>query len=267
MSNKKKILIVISILAIYLIIMIALFGVDQVKNKWYYVDILMEPYTYWHYENGYWKNEEKNPDSMLGKSYKVYGDHKFLYDGILQYNFEKWYAFDQNNQPLTLKDNFFAYRGNMNIEVLDFEIQEMSNSEKIEAKGLLKEQDIQFEPVYTKQNKIELDLNNDGKKETIYIISNTLGTEDQETYFSIAYIKENGKKEILINDISKDMYSVAALNIKEIIDINKDKKYELIFEKIYFDQIGTCHTLFEYEKNMYHSAKDCDILKRGDEES
>lgn len=266
MENKKKVMIVVSILLVYFIIMIVLFGLDQLKNKFQKLEILMAPDTYLKYENGHWKDVIETRD-LLGHSYHVYDNHKFLYDGILQYTNDRWYAFDTQNQPLSLPDHFFAYRGNMKVEIAqNYQVIDMSDDEIIEAKKFLKENKILFEPEFTKTQKISFDFNSDGIEEKIYIISNTLGMEEQKTYFSIAYLKTGEQLEPIILDISENMYDIPSLNLKEIIDYNNDQKYELIFEKIYFDQIGTCHEIFEYEGNTYQSIKECKIIERGDQD-
>lgn len=90
--------------------------------------------------------------------------------------------------------------------------------------------------------------------------------EEQKTYFSIAYLKTGEQLDPIILDISENMYDIPSLNLKEIIDYNNDQKYELIFEKIYFDQIGTCHEIFEYKGNTYQSIKECKVIERGDQD-
>lgn len=266
MKNKKKIMIMVSILLTYFLVMMIFLGLDSLKKKVYYLDILIDPYTYLKYERGVWKDVEENEKEFLGKSYKIYGNHKLLYEGILQYTEEKWYAFDRNSRSLSLPKHFFAYRGNMNLKVLNYKTVDMSSDELKEAGTILEENKITFNPEYTKKFKIEHDFNNDGRNEKIYIISNTLGMEEQNSYFSIAYIKTEDDIKILVKIISYNMYDVPSLDLKEIIDINNDKKYELIFEQIYFDQIGTCHEIFEYENDVYKSVKACQLMKRGDEE-
>lgn len=262
--EKKKIMIVISILAIYFVIMVVIYGFDRVKNKFYHLDFILTPNTYISYENGHFK--DVTDTSILGKNYQIYENHKFLYYGVLQYTNEKWYAFD-NNKPLTLPEDFFAYHGNAKIDIVNFEEKEMSVNEISEAKKILVERGILFEPIFTKTKKIEIDINNDKKKETIYIISNTLGMEEQESYFSISYIKIKNKISILSSNLSKDMYDVPSLTLKEIIDVDQNKKYELLFRKIYFDQIGTCYEIFGYGKKGYQLLKECELIKRGDVES
>ena len=71
MENKKKMIVIVSILLIYLVIMIIVYGIDKVKNKFYHLDVLMSPNTYLKYENGKWKDEKETQTSMLGKTYKI----------------------------------------------------------------------------------------------------------------------------------------------------------------------------------------------------
>lgn len=266
MENKKKIIIIISIMLIYLVVMVIIYGIDKVKNKFYHLDLLIGPNTYLQYENGKWKDEIENKNQMLGKKYKIYQNSDYLYSGVLQYTDNKWYAFDDNNKPLSLQQDFFAYKGNINIDVVQYHIMDMSENEILEAEQILKDNGILFKPSYVKTSKITYDLNNDGKEESIYIISNTLGMEEQNLYFSLVYVKINGNTNILVKHISEDMYDVPSVNVKQILDYNKDKKYELIIEKIYFDQIGTCHEIFKIEKRAYESVKSCVLIESGDEE-
>lgn len=264
MENKKKIIIVISILIVYFIIMMIAFGFGHLKKKINYLEILMGPDTYLKYEKGVWKDVTKT-DELLGKSYQIYDQYHFLYQGILQYTNNKWYAFNSSNRPLDLPDEFFAYRGNMKLNIIPFVLEDMSEDELREANEILQEQSITEEVEYTKAKKVEVDINKDQRKETIYIISNTFGLEAQSKSFSIVYIKMNGKRNILIQEVSEDMYQVPSITLSEIMDLHNDQKYELIFKKTYFDQIGTCHQILEYKNKNYHTIKECKILKRGDE--
>lgn len=266
MENKKKIVIVVSILLIYFVIMMIFFGFDSLKKKIYHLDVLIAPNTYLKFERGIWRDVKENEAELLGKSYKIYDNHQYLYNGVLQYTDDNWYAFDNNNKPLSLPENFFAYRGNLEMDVINYNSVNMSLEEIEEASSILKKYNITFQPEFTKTLKIDLDFDSDGERETIYIISNALGMEEQSIYFSIAYMKNSDNIEVLIDDVSIDMYQVPSLNLKEVVDINQDKIYELIFEKIYFDQKGTCHEIFEYEKESYKSVKSCELIKRGDEE-
>lgn len=266
MADKKKIIIIVSILLGYFAIMMIFFGLDSLKKKVYHVDLVIAPNSYVRYEKGIWRDIKDEESELLGKSYKIYDNHQFLYDGILQYTDNKWYAFDNHNKPLSLPNSFLAYRGNMKVEIVPYQEVTMSESEIKEASTILNKHNITFIPAYTKTLKIELDINNDEKTENIYIISNTLGMEEQKIYFAIAYIKNSDNIEVLVEDVSEDMYQIPSLNLKEIFDINHNKKYELIFEKIYFDQIGTCHEIFEYIDDTYQSVKACELIKRGDEE-
>lgn len=266
MENKKKIIIVVSILLVYFLIMMVFFGFDSLKKKVYHLEVLIAPSTYLKYERGVWKDIKEDEAKLLGQTYRIYDNHKFLYNGVLQYTDENWYAFDENNKPLSLPENFFAYRGNLKMDVINYNLVNMSQTEIEEASSILKQHHITFKPEFTKTLKIDVDLDHDGERETIYIISNALGMEEQSIYFSIAYIKNSGNIEVVIDDVSDDMYQVPSLNLKEIIDIEQDEIYELIFEKIYFDQKGTCHEIFKYEKESYKSVKSCELIKRGDEE-
>lgn len=267
MKSKKQILIVISILLIYFIIMFLLFGWNRVVNKFQYLDIIISPDTYIQYRNGYFK-DYKNTTEMLGNGYSIFVDHQYQYDGNLQYSQNKWYAFDKNYQSLSLPENFFAYRGNMKVEVVsNFTVEELTTIEEEEAYALLEKKQIHFERIALRKEKIIYDYDGDGKSEVLFIIQNSLPDKMYEEYFCIAYLKKGNKIQELISDVSKDMYDIPLLMLSEIIDYNEDKKQELIFSKIYFDQIGTCHQILQLnEKKIYETIKKCEIIKRGDEE-
>lgn len=267
MENKKKIVIVISILLIYFVIMMIFFGFDSLKKKVNHLEILISPTTYLKYEKGVWEKADEDATELLGKTYQIYGNHQYLYDAILQYTEDKWYAFDKNNKPLlSFPKNFFAYRGNMKVDVVNYHSVEMSEAEIKEATNILKKYNITFQPSFTKTMKLEFDFNNDGVEENLYIISNALGMEEQSIYFSIAYIENSGNIEILIEKISDSMYQIPTLNLRELIDINQDKKYEFVFEYSYFDQLGTSHEIFEYQNGIYKAIKIYGINDRGDED-
>lgn len=228
MKKKKRYVVILVILAVYLILMFLIFGKYIEKGK-YETTIIIGQDTIWNYSNRSWLNITSNStiENLNWKKYNIYLDNKFTGKYYLWYN-EKWYLFDENKNAITKDGKLLAFDSNYDIKVLDFSTSEIKDYSYI--KKVLQENNLDVNSKFTVNNQIKLDIDNDQKTETIYVISNVFAIDFYpDTIFSIVFMEKEGKIYNIYQDIDKN-YSTNGCKpyINTIFDIDSDDKYEIV---------------------------------------
>lgn len=253
MKINKKYMILLGIFTIYILVMFLIFGRDFIRNNLDSSTIAISPDTIWNFEQGKWKDNGNKTDYSM-KNYEVYEDSKYLGELKLTYN-DKLYLFDSERKPVRYENSIIAVKGSIDIGVIPFKNTTISNSNKVVTK-ILKEKKIKVSRDTLTSKLIKIDLDNDGKLEEIYTISNVFNTDDYSNSIAIIAVLENNEITYLKEDVKEGKYTLTMCMpyIQNIIDIDKDKKYEIITTCSYYSNNGTCHTLFD---NDYKMLKGC----------
>ena len=188
------------------------------------------------------------------KNYEVYEDSKYL--GKLKLtNNEKLYLFDDERKPVRYENDIIALRGSIDIDVIPFEQHSISVNNKVVSQ-ILSENKIKHSNQNITANLVKKDLDNNGSLEEIYTITNAFVADENSNTFSIIAVLENNKISYLRNNVREGEYTLKMCvpKIQNIIDIDKDKKYEIISSCTYYSNIGTCHNLHNSD---YKMIKDC----------
>ncbi len=191
--------------------------------------IIIGDSTIWNYSDNSWLNIT-NGDTIEDISwldYTVYLDNKKLGNYYLWYN-DKWYIFDSNKKSINKEGNLLAFRSNYNIKIADFEVNNIRNYYNV-AK-VLEENNLSTSSKYTVASEVELDIDNDNNKETLYFISNAFPIDFYPTtIFSIVFILKDGKIETLYKNISSNTTNNGCKPyLSAIIDVDQDNTYELV---------------------------------------
>ena len=250
---QKKYIVIISILLIYMLITLLIFGGDKnpISNGTY---IVIDNNTRWKYEDDKWDNLDIQDGIFDGTEFIVYKNQVYQGKYYLQNYNDTWYFFDKNNQSYDLDGQLFAYSSEDEIHVIEFEVEEIDLDE---LNNLLKKYDIVIsnKSELSYAQKVSLDFDNDEKDEYIYSISNLMAENIQNDEFSLLlYVDENKTSEI-INDISDPSF---IYSISNIIDVNDDQKYELVIEHQKPMNVSmNCHSMYQLKKGKYELLKSC----------
>ncbi len=255
MKNKKAIIIVTSIIGVYLVLAVILFGWDNFTNKFQSLYIMLDSGDKWVLKDGHFKDVEDDKEYNW-KKFDVYVNNQLLGNYNLLYN-NIWYLFDDNRNSKSYGGSLIAIRGNKKYEVIDFQEEDLNEEDLKKVKNVLKSENIEYTYNLSYKKKVTLDVDGDSKEETIYAISNVFTSEPNQK-FSIVFIDNDGI-EVLYKDVKKPskMYEMCMPKVKFIIDIDKDLKYEIITECTYFSVMGSCDSLYKIKNNSYKKFKGC----------
>lgn len=249
---QKKYIVLISIFAIYTLIMV-LFGAKKslVPNNSY---IIVGDSTIWEYEDEKWENIDVKDASLDSIEFYVYKDQTYQGKYYLQNYNDTWYFFDKNNQSYDLYGQLFAYSNDRKIDVVQFMKEEVSLNEVNE---ILKDYNITINSLneLSFSQKIAFDFDSDDQDEYIYSISNIMAEEQTLDEFSLVIYIDDGKKKDIMNKTSDVKY---IYEISNIIDFNEDGLYEIIIEhQKPMNPSNNCHSMYELKNKKYELVKSC----------
>ena len=257
---KKKYFIVGIIIIVYIVIMILIFGSKSKDNKNQYMFIGNQ--TKWRLVNNEWLDISNLNQIINDNKFYVYDESGYIGNYELNYVNNKWYIFDDNQNPINLNGELFAV--NKKIEVKNYEISAITESDiekinKYNKKSYLTIKDLDN---LTTNQKIVVDLDSDNNDEILYFISNmfTSNQQDNGKYFSyVLYLKNNRLYELKnTKKTQNNRFDSYNYSISKIIDYNSDGKYEIIINKIPFRPYGECKIMYGFKNNKYQIIKDCD---------
>lgn len=257
MKEKKKYIIVFVILAIYILIIFLTNGKNIIRENFDSVYMMISPSTQWKFEKGNWTIATNIVDYSL-KSFHTYVDNKPFGNYNVTYN-NKFYLFDDKRNSIKYDGNLIAIRGSIPIDIINFKDEKIEPSIEV-VSNALKEKNINASIENIRVRKIEIDLDNDRQTENIYITSNVFYAKENEDSFALVFIVENNQIVYIYEEIEKYIKTLEMCTpyIQNIIDIDKDKKYEIVMGCEYFSNNGVCHNLYDNKTNRYKNLlKNC----------
>lgn len=185
-------------------------------------------------------------DKMFEDKYNVFSDGNVYEDVTIKNESLVWYYFDDNYKDLGLTKVSAAYSKEFGkIKVADYDVSYYDESDNDIIKGVIGDKDIsEFKNSIIKSS---YDLDGDGVVETVYTMNN-LNLADSNGDYSYIFLVKNNELVNIIETDSKDSFL-----IQNIIDLNGDGKFEIIFSKGTNDVVtlDTCIKIYSVKKNKY----------------
>lgn len=245
-NNIKFIVIFGVILAIYLIIMILIFGIDkdQTSNN---NPSIEQPSTNLPGNNNDSGEQNSNEivdgvflldstgiitktsnewkigkvDNILNKKFNVYNNDDLLGIYTILYN-NGFNIYDDNNNKINIEGSLFAVNTEKNFYKYNLDDEEITEEDKDVIKKLLDSKGITYDIDKLLIEKNISDYNKDGLRESLYTISFINGLEDTENYqeFSIAFINYQKGNLIIYSNLNE---SLCAVDLKQYFDYDASK--------------------------------------------
>lgn len=255
---KKRYLIVGSVLLVYVIMMIIIFGTDLFKNKTY---IMIGADEKLKYEHGKYVDIKDSEKSLYqGQNFDIYDETGHLGIYQLKYHQGRWHAFADDYSFVKLTEPIFAIKSNKKYSVPTYSVGNL-NSEDIKVlNSMLKEEGITNYNLMLNQ-KIMIDLDNDGKNESLYSVSNLFEDEGADGYFSLVYYVKNDKVKILKKKIVglDDAYDSEQYYLTKLIDLKNDKKLEIVVTRTCYSlSCDDCSEIYTWKWGNYKKLRTCE---------
>lgn len=256
MSKKK---IIICYLLLFVIVIISSVLLYKNENSMY---VFVNNKEMWRKNNNNWKKVSNNYiKKYQGEEFNFFLKSKF--NGKIYYKYDggSINLYDENNTLINFGPSMISIKSKLNYDNVKT-ASELDNVEKdsnvvniLDRFSLNKDQMVRIK-------KYELDLDNDGKNDYLYSISNFyLGDEKADKRFSIIFSVINGDVNVVdktIVDLDKQN-STWSTSLNSVIDLDLDNNFELILVSTSYGQDDIyCMKKYNSDSNKFETLIDCE---------
>lgn len=223
LKKNKTYVIVIVVLIIYLIVFrIVSLNLNKENSK--YASIVVDGINIWEYKNSTW-NILGEDEFVNDEIYDLYSSTEFYGDYNVRVNNGKLYAFDSKYNSLKYNGSIMGINSNYDINVIPVSFYGVNDSDRNILNGYINNN-------YTYDIKrFNVDIDSDKEEEFLYVIEYF---ENNASLYSEIYYYDGGLRDVISNDGSRyNIYDIAY-----VVDINNDKKYELIVSSDYLGNVS-----------------------------
>lgn len=255
MRDTKVYIGLIVFMIIFFIIMFVLFGIDNIKQDKYSSIVIVGDTSVWRYENKKWLNirTKTTLDELSWKKYHVFSNNEELGEYNLWYSDDRWYAFDDNRNAISVDATLFAYQANYDMNIYPFKTEDTDVNDKYVRK-VLEDHNLGLTSSFTSIYKTKVDYNKDSKEEDFYIMSNAFPMgADPDVTFSIAFMVENDEIMYLYEDVAPktSSYNGCKPYYNTFLDTNNDGIYEIILSCGRYSANDQIDMLYQYIDNQF----------------
>ena len=248
---EKSYKIIIGVFLIYAIILLAIFLPGYLNKKNNSLYIIDNSGIKIKLENGKWSNITDVDDYNL-KRFNIYEDNNFLGEYKVLYS-NRFHLYDDFGKEKEYNGQLFAYRGKSKLEVISLnDFTSLSENDKTIINMALASNNLTSNYQFNLMQKITYDIDDDGSEEIIYNLNNYYIENNTNSAFSIIFMfDDNDIKTISLETSSiDDVYNHPMYEIKKLLDIKQDGKYELMYSQMYFSNPDSeCAILYNLNKN------------------
>ncbi len=251
-SNKVYIILIVT-LFLFAGILYLLIGLPSRNVEKREITILTGEKTAFQLKNGYW--QAVNSSYEIGKydweKYSVYLDDEYSGEYYLWNDGDNFRLFDLQKQAVHYTEKMLALRANFNLNVKTFEIFE--NIDYNYVLEMLESHGISSNESLTVNNYLNVDIDSDGKEETIYVVSNAFIEEvEPETTFSFVFMIKDNKTYMLYEYQEKNLFGNALKPyIHSILDADGDGSYEILLTCSRYSIEKPIYTLYKFDNQKF----------------
>lgn len=251
MKNKRYIILIIIIL-VFGFLMYYFVGRESIAQQKVATTILLNPNTVFEYSNKRWiKVNDSYINDYNWKEFDVFLDSEYKGKQLVWLD-DQWYIFDKNKNAINYTEKFIGVKANYEIKVKDFEV--ISDAQSDYAYELLSKYNLPASSELTVNDKVVVDIDNDGEDEEIYLISNTFPMDTEpDTIFSSVFMIKNNQKYIIYEDSENgNAYNGCLPYINSILDADNDNNYEIVLTCSRYSAQEPINTLYKFYKTKFN---------------
>lgn len=259
MKNRRFEIMIIVFMVIFALI---LFGISLIFN---FIEernsytMIISPFSIFDCKKYECTNVSDKIEEYNNKEYNIFinnidkGNNKLFYN-VANNTFHIYDVFN-NNIYNDINYSLFANSGNARIINIDYNMENMNENEILK---VLSEANIDNNGEEVFGQKIVLDMDDDTKEESLYIVHNS-GYDNRKEYFSIFAYENEGTISIIDKQINDSTFGLYINRITNIIDIFNDGKYEFINTKLNCDETEYCNVIYRVKGKKVEAINECDM--------
>lgn len=255
MRSGKTYVILIVVLIIFALLMYLIVARKNIKEEKQVSTIIVGDTSVWNYTNRKWINVKRDStkEKINWELFKLYEDNKYLGEYSVWYDSSKWYYFDKKKDYITPNGKVLAFTSNFDIKIEDYLEKQIDSNDKKYINYVLEENKLSTSAKFTSNYKIEIDYDNDSKKETFYVITNAFPMDfDPDQIFSIVFMEKDNKIYYLYKDIDDNKINNGCKPyFNYFLDLNSDGVDEIILSCGRYSEKGTVDMLYKFIDNEF----------------
>lgn len=249
MIKKRTYIILIFIMVTFFVLSYIFLGSDNLKRRKYESTIVVGNNSTFMYQNQSWSHLNEDNEALKSlnwKEFDVYSSGEKLGEYLLWYD-SKWYAFDKKRNAKKINDDFIGINTNYEMRVLSYKEEAFTSSDYVTQ--ILSENKLPTNSQFTANYKIDLDLEEDGILEELYVISNVFPTDfSPNKLFSIVFIVKGENIYYLYKDIrNNNSFNGCKPHIQSILDADNDDNYEILLSCTEYSNAAQTDILYKYD--------------------
>lgn len=250
---KKRYVVILILIIVYFTTLFLLKGASNVKNSKLASTIIVNNSSVWQLKDKKWYNVVSNSEinDLSWQEFNIIVDSEYFGKYNVVHDESKWYLFDNERKAYSYSGHFVAYQADYNMPVKSYEEKEITDYTYVNQ--VLGENNLPLNQELTVNLYINVDYDNDGVKENFYFISNAFPMEsDPENIFSIVFMEKTGTIYPIYKSIApRQGFNGCMPYMDAIIDVNDDKKYELIISCSKYSIKEPIDILYEFSNNKF----------------
>lgn len=254
MKNKIGIIIVVLLIIISLIFSL---GYSYTSKNSIYV--VVEDKTVWKKSGDKWTNSSlRNLKRMSFDEFSSFDIKEYLGKTYLHYD-KQLEVYNKNYEKISVTNGLLSIKTPT----------ELKNTKVAEYDDVLVHEDDEYIKTALEKYSINdvlsldilkyrIDLNHDGKDDTIYSISNFYNEEEKTQAYSIVFSVINENVEIIEKVLvdASDELKTQALYLRYVVDVDSDDNYEFIILKTsYGNTENDCNVMYKYDNDSNKYVK------------
>lgn len=259
-KNRRKYYIIIILLILYLGAMIFYFIYPSFKKNHQKTYLMIDTYVKWKNEGKGWENILSSETDLYNwQLFDVYIGREAIGKRYLLYN-QGWLLFDQEKEPLGRENvDIFAIRSNQKYQVAKIEEEEIDEENFKYVEKLLEQEKISDRELTT-SSMFSYDIDGDGEKEKVFVISNLFETEiAPKTIFNFIFTVKGDTITIINRSVDSldKLLTNCKMSLSQMVDVNGDGVFEFITSCGYYNNPERCYEMFSLEGKEYEKVKAC----------
>ena len=254
MKNKMGITIIISLIIISLIFSLGSSYTN--KNSVY---VVVEDKTVWKKTGSKWTNSSlRNLKRMSFDEFYSFGIREYLGKTYLHYD-KQLEVYDKNYEKIDVTNGLLSIKTPdelKNTKVAEYDDVLVPEDDDYVKKVLEKYSisDIQSLDIF----KYRIDIDHDGKNDTVYNINNFYNGEEKNQAYSVVFSVINDNIDVIdkiVVDASDELKS-PTLYLRYVVDVDSDDNYEFIILKTsYGNSENDCNVMYKYDNDSNKYVK------------
>ena len=255
MKKNSRYIIIIVILIVYLLTMYILVGKKNLRAEKVTTKLVIGDDTVWELKKKHWTSITQDSDlvKLNWTLFHVFDDGKDLGELYLWRNDDTWYLFDKDKKAINHDGRLLAYQSNYGLKIKKHKVENVIDYNEVA--GFLQEKNISSTDQFSVANYVQIDIDNDGVDEIIYLFSNALISENApDEVFTLVFMRDDGKNYILYETHENNYgFNGCKPYVNYVLDLNDDNNYEMILSCGRYSDLGVIDMLLEFKNGKFNN--------------